>query len=121
MSDHKKIEKHEDDAAKRAQMMKLALSPLGMLVPRDIINDAVDLMMGKSPIQAAEEAERRESAARVTRAEAQAAQDVALAVRIQTATVVEIEENYEHASAGAVGLQLNADAGTLNLGVQGSQ
>ena len=34
---------------------------------------------------------------------------------------VEIEEFYEHASEGKVGLQVDTDQGTLNLGAQGSR
>lgn len=64
------------------------------------------------------EARREEIIQRIAEARARVRQEVAIARRLETATVVEIEESYDYRGDGQVGLQV--DGKEVNLGVNGS-
>jgi hypothetical protein len=64
------------------------------------------------------EARREEIIQRIAEARARVRQEVAIARRLETAAVVEIEESYDYRGDGQVGLQLEGKE--VNLGINGS-
>ncbi|MBT2755887.1 hypothetical protein J7E71_07990 [Mesobacillus foraminis] len=65
------------------------------------------------------EARLQEIENRISEYQARVAQELAIAKRIETAAEVEIEEFYDTAGSGGVGLQSSPDSG-FNLGVNGT-
>lgn len=64
------------------------------------------------------EARREEIIQRIAEARARVEQELAIARRLETATVVEIEESFDYRGDGQVGLQLQGK--DVNLGLNGS-
>lgn len=64
------------------------------------------------------EARREEIIQRIAEAKARVEQELAIARRLQTATVVEIEEEFDYRGEGRAGLQV--DGKEVNLGLNGS-
>jgi hypothetical protein len=64
------------------------------------------------------EAQREEIIQRMAEARARVEQELAIARRLQTATVVEIEETFDYRGDGRAGLQVNGKE--VNLGLNGS-
>lgn len=66
-----------------------------------------------------EEAKRQEVSLHMARIQAQVAQELAIAHRIENAEEVEIEEYYEGSGKGGVGISTDGVSASLSLGAEG--
>ncbi|TXD33787.1 hypothetical protein FRC96_15050 [Lujinxingia vulgaris] len=86
-----------------------------------LIADVVTFSIKDMPShELADEQRRAELETQIHQARARAAQELALAERILTATEIEVEEYYEGHGEGGLGLNANAATETVSLGAHGS-
>lgn len=92
--------------------------PLYRAIYEKLSNTDIEASSGTNLADVRAETERQENEMKRLEAQAKVAQEMAIATRIQNAAEVEIEEFYEYAGEGKIGL--TADEKTLTIGASGS-